>query len=95
MILKKKLIGAIVVAVMAMAMFFSTNTINNTDGDLNLASLVKMIKANAEEDCDLTPAERAAECNFFCNHVQYFTCDILYLCGNGWATIRCVDGDYQ
>jgi hypothetical protein len=44
----KKLIGILGVAVIAMAMFFSTNSLNNSSGDLDLASLLNMNTANAE-----------------------------------------------
>lgn len=42
----KKLIGIVGIAVMAMAMFFSTNT-NHTD-NVNLSSLIAINIANAE-----------------------------------------------
>ncbi len=44
----KKLIGILGVAVIAMAMLFSTNVVNITNGDMDLASLVSMGEANAE-----------------------------------------------
>jgi hypothetical protein len=51
----KKIIGILGVMVIAVAMFFSTNTINSSNGDLNLANLVNMNPANAGghyDDCD-------------------------------------------
>ena len=46
--LKKKLIKTLGIAVMAMAMFFSTNAVNSSNGDLDLASLLGVNTANAE-----------------------------------------------
>jgi hypothetical protein len=93
--MKSKILTSLGVAVIAVSLFLSANTINEKGGNLDLASLISMNTANAEEDCNLSPAERAAECDYFCTHAQFYTCDILFLCGNGYATIRCVDGDYQ
>ncbi len=44
----KKLIGIVGVAVIAMAMFFSTSALNSSSGDLDLASLLNINTANAE-----------------------------------------------
>lgn len=46
--LKNKLIGTLGIAVMAMAMFFSTNVANSSNGELDLASLLEVNTANAE-----------------------------------------------
>lgn len=56
----KKLIGILGVAVIAMAMFFNTNTTNNEN--LDLASLLAISTANAEvtatiDDCDAADPE--------------------------------------
>lgn len=78
-----------------MALFLNTNAITDNNTNLDLASLITMNTANAEDNCTLSGSEQAVECDYFCNHANYFTCDILYLCGNGYATIRCVNGDYN
>lgn len=44
----KKLIGILGIAVIAMTMFFSTNSINTSDGEVDLASLIAINTANAE-----------------------------------------------
>ena len=44
----KKIIGILGVAVIAMAMFFSTNNLNSSNEDLELASLIAIDTANAE-----------------------------------------------
>ena len=44
----KKLTGTLSVVVIAMVMFFSTNSINSSNGDLDLASLIAINTANAE-----------------------------------------------
>ncbi len=46
--LKKKIITSLGIAVMAMSMFFSTNSINSSNGKLNLANLIAVNTANAE-----------------------------------------------
>lgn len=56
----KKLIGIIGTAVIAMAMLFSANSINSSNGDLDLASLLSVNTANAEEGCN------DATCNYYC-----------------------------
>lgn len=45
----KKLIGILGVAVIAMAMFLNTNNMNSSNGDLDLANLLTMNTANAED----------------------------------------------
>ena len=45
----KKTIGILGVAVMAIAMFFNTNITNNANGDFDLASIVNINTANAED----------------------------------------------
>jgi hypothetical protein len=49
----KKLIGILGVAVIAMAMFFNTNTMNGSNNSFDLASLLTISSANAE--CDNCP----------------------------------------
>ncbi len=49
MTLKKKVITSLGIAVMAMAMFFSTNVVNSSNGDLDLSNLLNLNTANAEE----------------------------------------------
>ena len=44
----KKIIGIIGIAVIAMAVFFNANTMNGSNGDLDLANLIAMNIANAE-----------------------------------------------
>ena len=46
--LKKKIVTSLGIAVMAMAMFFSANTINSAKGDFDLASLIALEISNAE-----------------------------------------------
>ena len=47
----KKLIGITGIAMIAITMFFSTNTMNNPNGDLDLVSLITMSTASAEIVC--------------------------------------------
>ena len=61
----KKLIGALGIAVIAVAMFFSANT-NNID-DTNLASLLAINTANAEVNVTINDCDRAEpydECSY-------------------------------
>lgn len=44
----KKITGILGIAVFAMAMFFNTNALNNSNEDLNLTSLITTNQANAE-----------------------------------------------
>ena len=44
----KKLIGIIGVAVIAFAVFFNANTMNSSNNDFDLASILNMNTANAE-----------------------------------------------
>lgn len=48
----KKLIGIVGVAFVAIAMFFNTNTMNGSNSDFDLASLLTMNTANAEACLD-------------------------------------------
>jgi hypothetical protein len=45
----KKIIGIIGVCVFALTMFMNTNSANNTNSDTNLASLMSISSANAEQ----------------------------------------------
>lgn len=45
----KKIIGVLGIAVFAMVMFFNTDSLNNSNADLDLSSLMAINKANAEE----------------------------------------------
>ena len=49
----KKIIGILGVVVIAVAMFFSTNAMNNSNGNFDLASLLALNTANAE--CNSCP----------------------------------------
>ena len=70
--LKKKIITSLGIAVMAMAMFFSTNTVNSSNGDFNLASLLEVNTANAE--CDFYTCYNYCYdgifCTIYCNGEQ-------------------------
>ncbi len=44
----KKLIGIFGIAIIAMTMFFSTNTVNSSNENFDLASLVSLNTADAE-----------------------------------------------
>ena len=44
----KKIIGILGVAVIAMAIFFNTNSMDSSNGNLDLATLITMNEANAE-----------------------------------------------
>lgn len=52
----KKIVKILGVAVIAMSMFFSANTLNNSNGNFDLTSLLTMSTANAEhgdqDSCD-------------------------------------------
>ena len=77
--LKKKIMTSLGIAVMVMAMFFSTNAISNSNGNLDLASLLNMNTANAE--CN------SATFDYYC--YQGFAC--ILICdgdttvGMGWS----------
>jgi hypothetical protein len=76
----KKIIGILGVAVIAVAMFFSSNAVNSSMGDLNLASLISLNNANAE--CGAPPS-----CSSVCHSNPYFhcvlTCEMNYItCDN-------------
>lgn len=43
--------GILGVALIVMALFLNTNSTNSSNGDLDLASLVSINTANAEEEC--------------------------------------------
>lgn len=47
----KKLIGILGVAMIAMTMFFSTNVMTGSNGDLVLDNIIAMNEANAEDVC--------------------------------------------
>lgn len=76
----KKTIGIIGTAVIAMVMFFNTNMINSSNGDLDLASLLEVNTANAECDgFDVLDAYcyRGDTCVIICNGRQ--------INGSGWS----------
>ncbi|MDY7396718.1 hypothetical protein UMM65_15830 [Aureibaculum sp. 2210JD6-5] len=58
--LKKKIIGILGIAIIAMALFFSTNAINGSNGEFDLLGLVSMNTANAE--CNNVTHQPGAYC---------------------------------
>jgi hypothetical protein len=56
----KKIIGILGVAVIAVAMFFSTNNVNGSTVDSSLANLLTLNSANAE--CTNTPGANRGRC---------------------------------
>lgn len=48
----KKIIGILGVAFIALAVFFNTNAMNDSNGDFDLTSLLVTNTANAEVGCD-------------------------------------------
>lgn len=80
----KKLTGILGVAVFAMAMFFSINTMNSANGDLDLASLLTINKANAEDGCN--------DCEYFCVDADDQSC---YITGIDTNSITCWDMTYN
>ena len=68
----KKLIGMVGIAVMAMAMFFSTNAMDSSNSNLDLASIINMNTANAEEGGDCPYGS--------CTHKQYFAGNLQWEC---------------
>ncbi len=69
----KKLIGFVGVAVIAMAIFFSTNTVNSANQDLDLANLLSINDANAE--CDSPKGSSANATCTASNRCRYDTTD--------------------
>lgn len=63
----KKIIGVLGIAILAMAIFFSTNSLSNSVGDLDLADLVGLNNANAE--CGPAPS-----CDSVCGWSTITTC---------------------
>ncbi|NMH89990.1 hypothetical protein [Flavivirga algicola] len=65
----KKIIGIIGTVAIAIAMFFSANTINSSNGNLDLASLLEVNTANAE--CDWSTCDNYCysgnQCFLWCN----------------------------
>ena len=61
----KKIIGILGVAVFSMAMFFNVNTLNSSAGDLDLASLISLNTANAEDGggCAMTQSCNGGMCS--------------------------------
>jgi hypothetical protein len=79
----KKIIGIIGVVVIAMTMFFNTNSVNgNTNEGVELASFFKLNTANAE--CAPRPS-----CSSVCGYTSIFYCtltceDNSYRCDNSF-----------
>ena len=69
----KKIIGILGIAVIAAAMFFSTNNVNGSSSDTSLASLMSLNSANAE----VITGEAA--CHYYCINAYGYTCYITYL----------------
>ncbi|WP_434035524.1 hypothetical protein [Formosa sp. 4Alg 33] len=80
----KKIIGFLGVAVIAMTMFFSTNTINSSTGDFDLASLININTANAEGD--LCPYFKSTNYGRFTGIWQW---EVIKCCTNGTAMDGC------
>ena len=75
----KKIIGIIGTAVIAMAMFFSANTVNSSNGDLDLASLLEVNTANAE--CDWSTCDSYCYLGLVC----FITCNGTNIACYGWS----------
>ena len=66
-------------AVIAMAMFFGTNTVNSSNGDLDLASLLEVNTANAE--CDRATLDSYCYWGNLC----IIICNGTTMYGIGWS----------
>lgn len=77
--LRKKLIAILSIAVMAIALIYSTNVSNGSNSDLDLASLLQVNTANAE--CN------AATFDYYCysGNTCVLTCAGVRSTGYGWS----------
>ena len=75
----KKLTGILGVTVIAVAMFFNSNAMNNSNGDLDLASLLEVNTANAE--CDRATLDSYCYWGNLC----ILICDGVTTYGFGWS----------
>ncbi|GAA3560957.1 hypothetical protein [Snuella lapsa] len=87
--LKKKIISTIGIAVMAMAMFFSINTVNSSNGDLDLVSLIGINTANAEEGASYTYCRCHSDGICYQGSLISFRKKCAVLDGSGWQD--CMD----
>lgn len=58
----KQIIGILGIGVIVMALFFNTNKMNSSNGDLDLASLIALNTANAEEGGSSCKKKRSGTC---------------------------------